>query len=682
MQHYSRILTLCVFSFFVFTLSIISGNAYAEQTDNVTEAHGSYSSLSLVASEGDYNEGDVFWLGLKFSLDDGWHSYWKNPGDAGFPPSLTWTHNDSVKIGAIHWPIPKRITYESLTDYGYHHDSTLLLPVTLSEGAKDSVISLKADWLVCNNICVPETATLNININDLSTIADAQVISNAEAALPTLSKAKASLTYDETNSNIINVTLPLGDDAAAASADAYEIYPATANTTTSAKPFVTIENNTITSSIELLSDTTIYDDFKVLLLQKGERAKQYSFTGLEPKNTAASEAPQTQPSISFALALLFALLGGIILNIMPCVLPVLSLKVLSAVKKAEKSRSEVIKHGIAYTLGIILSFVALALIIVILQKGGEHIGWGFQMQSPGFVMFMTVVFFLLGMNLSGKFELPHMFGNTGGNLANSDGPSGSFFTGVLATLAATPCTVPFMAPAVGLALTLSALENISIFIALGFGMALPYLAITLIPAFSHFIPKPGAWMHRFKQWLAIPIYATVAYMMWVLYTQTSIAGVIVAAFAMLFIHMIISWRSRIKASALIIGALIVLSIGLIANLPNTSLSKLSGDAFKQTLATAKEDGAVLVDVTASWCMTCQFNALTLHSDSVKSYLDDNNISLITADWTHQDEVISKYLKSFGRNGVPLYVFYPKDGGEPLILPQLLTEDNIKENTAN
>ena len=669
------------------TLSVFTNASYAEGPQQISSVRGSHSSLTLITSEGDYKAGEPFWLGLTFSLDEGWHNYWKNPGDAGFPPSLTWSHPQSTQIGPVHWPTPTRIEYDSLTDFGYHHDNTLLLPITLGEDATKGSLSLKAEWLVCNNICVPESAELHIDLTQLSAIANQSAIQRAKEALPSFSTADATLTYDKENPLFIHVTLPLEhiNNPGTLAGDKFEIYPATANRVINRKGSITLDNSTspatLQTDFELLKSTTLTDNFKLLLLQKGKKAKIYSFPQLQKSSDNVTKTLANQPSLSLALALFFAFLGGIILNIMPCVLPVLSLKILSAVKKSEKSPGEVIKHGVAYTLGIILSFVSLALIIVALQKTGQHIGWGFQMQSPSFVMFMALVFFLLGLNLAGKFELPHLMGNIGGSLANADSPSGSFFTGVLATLAATPCTVPFMAPAVGLALTLSPLENISIFIMLGLGMALPYLVITLIPAFSRFIPKPGAWMHRFKQWLAVPIYATVAYMLWVLYTQTSIVGAIIAAFSLILIHMAISWRDYIKGTFAIVLTIILLALALIANLPNATAGKLSGKAFVETLATAREGSqSVLVDVTASWCMTCQFNALTLHSNDVETYFAEQGITVITADWTHQDNEITKYLASFNRNGVPLYVYYPKDGSEPHILPQLLTEDVIREHT--
>jgi thiol:disulfide interchange protein DsbD len=376
---------------------------------------------------------------------------------------------------------------------------------------------------------------------------------------------------------------------------------------------------------------------------------------------------------------------------MPCVLPVLSLKALAITKKSGKERSETIKHGIAYTLGILLCFGAIAFLLISLKQAGEAVGWGYQMQSPAFVGFLIYLLFLVGLNMSGVFELPVLFGNTGGNLASESSARGSFFTGVLATLVATPCTAPFMASAVGIALTLPAWQSMLVFEMLGFGLASPFLLISIFPACLKFLPKSGAWMETFKQFMAFPIYASVIWLLWVLAMQTGADGILVAASGMLALVMTI-WMKRIFGSmtmyhvtAAIFCAVIALwSLPLLSNLvkPESGHSSLQPEgtvAFsKETLEALHRDGkGVFVDATAAWCLTCQVNWRVVGSEQVRAIMKEKNITLMIADWTLKNPEISAWLSSFGYEGVPLYVYYPANG-KPQVLPQLLTQDIINQ----
>ena len=520
--------------------------------------------------------GKNFRLGVILEAGD-WHTYWKKPGDAGLPTKLNWQLPDGFSAGEIDWPEPKIFAEGDLTTYGY--TGTTLLPVTISApsilAANNYDISVKAEWLACKDICIPESQTLYI-------------------------------------------TLPVGKSSASPEAKLFQ------------------KNSSI---LELLP-------------------------------------------IIFS-----AIIGGLILNIMPCVLPVLSLKTLALVNKSGKIRRHTIPLGIAYTFGILLSFAFIATLLIVLQKGGEVIGWGFQMQSPAFVGFLIYLLFLVGLNLSGLFNLPVLLGNVGGNIANENSLRGSFFTGILATMVATPCTAPFMASAVGAALTLPAWAAMLTFLSLGFGLALPFLLISIFPSLLRFLPKAGAWMERFKEFLAFPMYGAVIWLLWVLGNQVGADGVAIALCGLLLIVFMI-WlqkavgKCKISHRFFTISALVIMLGATLYTLEKTDSeikTRTENNYYinysPQALAELRSAGkAVYVDVTAAWCITCQLNKrVALDTEATMAAFKQYNVTFMVADWTRKNPEITKFLQSFGYNGVPLNVFYPAGGGDPVVLPQILNE---------
>ncbi len=432
------------------------------------------------------------------------------------------------------------------------------------------------------------------------------------------------------------------------------------------------------------------------LTVNGNEQKHFDIT-IEPAGGAPAVAPSApeagQATLSLPVVLLLAILGGLILNLMPCVLPVLSLKALAIVKKSGSEPKAAQRQGIAYTLGILVSFAVVAGILLSLRHAGAVIGWGYQMQSPAFVGFLIYLLFLVGLNLSGLFHLPVLLGNTGGELANESSARGSFFTGVLATAVATPCTAPFMASAIGIALTLPAFESLLIFEALGFGLALPFLLISLFPALRRFLPKPGAWMERFKELLAFPMYVSVIWLLWVLTLQTGAGGMAIAASGMLAIVIAIWMKPSFSrnGAAYRIAALIIYALIIGFSLPALSHMEIGAmehkmeamgletvDFSKEKLAELHAAGKpVFVDATAAWCITCQLNGRTaIHSERVMQAFKESGVILMVADWTRRNDNITEFLDGFGYKGVPLYVFYPAGDAKPTVLPQLLTEDII------
>ena len=537
---------------------------------------------SLVSESSAISAGEKIRLGIILDAGD-WHTYYKNPGDAGLPTKLKWQLPDGFLASEIDWPEPTKFAEGDLTTYGYSGKTLLPVTITVPSELTESSYSftVEAQWLACNNICIPESETLTIN-------------------------------------------LPVGPVA----------------------PSETSE----------------------LFAQK---------IAIAPTNDFSLSA--------LLITLCFALVGGLILNIMPCVLPILSLKAIALVKKSGHDRSHTAKYGVAYTLGILVSFAAIASLLIALQQGGAAIGWGFQMQSPTFVGFLIYLLFLVGLNLSGLFHMPVLFGGTANNI-NENTLRGSFFTGILATLVATPCTAPFMASAVGAALTLPPWAAMLVFLALGLGLALPFLIISIFPNLLRFLPKAGKWMERFKEFLAFPMYASVVWLLWVLGNQVGIDGVAFIICGLLLIIFMI-WLHRAVGECKLshrifsIFATIVMLIAILFGLEKSGAKIIDSITYSpQTLAQLRSEGkAVYVDATAAWCITCQLNKhIALDTARTQKAFKDQNIVFMVADWTSKNPEITEFLRGFGYNGVPLNVFYPAGGGEPVILPQILSEDAVIE----
>lgn len=507
---------------------------------------------------------------------DGWHTYYKNSGDAGLPTSLTWSLPKGFSAGEIDWPKPQTFAEGNLKTYGYSGE--VKLPVTISHpnGTQDDTIKVKASWLVCKDVCVPETQELAVELSRHPERAEGE-----EKDL-----------------------------------------------------------------VQVAKDPSV--------------------------------ATLSQDDGSLFVTLLLALLGGLILNLMPCVLPVLSLKALALVKKSGKARQHTAWHGISYTLGILVSFAVLAAILLILQKTGQAVGWGYQMQFPAFVGFLIYLLFAVGLSLSGAFHLPVLLGGVGADLANEGSLRGSFFTGVMAALVATPCTAPFMASAVGAALTLPEFEAMLVFLSLGFGLALPFLLISIFPSCLRFLPKQGAWMVRFKELLAFPIYASVVWLLWVLGLQAGAGAVAIILAGMLFLVFAL-WLKKWHLLALILAAIVM--VATLANLAKTEAGNSEIPYSKQSLNELRSQGkAVFVDATAAWCITCQINKrVVLDNPNVRAAFAKNNVTLMVADWTKQNPEITEFLHEFHYNGVPLNVFYSANNAHPpIVLPQILHEDMILE----
>ena len=502
-----------------------------------------------------------------------------------------------------------------------------MLPVELTptrDGVADT-ISVKATWLVCRDVCIPEHATLQGKL--APNPAAAAAIAATRLQVPSEFKGDASYIAAADG-----VTLKLSQDTAWGNVSAASFFPIDDGVIQiNANPNYTANDKALQLSFPR-GNGELVDSLNGLLQVTTDGKETALYVHAKNNSPIAPPAP-VEPETSFIVALGLAFLGGLILNIMPCVLPILALKALALAKKAKSSRAAAARQGIAYTLGVVTSFLMIAALMLALKASGAAIGWGFQLQNPGFVGALALVMVLVSANLLGLFHLPVLFGEKATGL-NENSLRGSVLTGVLAVLVATPCTAPFMATAVGATLGLHTALALLVFAALGLGMASPFLIISLWPAALRLIPKPGAWMNRFKHILAIPMLATAAWLVWVLVQILSIAPMETSAL-----------REPYSASR---------------------------------LAELRAQGTpVLVDATAAWCLTCKVNErVALQPESTQKLLREKKVMTMVADWTMSDPEITKFLASFGRNGVPLVVYYPphKDG---IVLPQLLTPTIVK-----
>jgi len=670
--------------------------AHAQNSDNENLVQ-----IRLLAENGEVEGGDEIWIGIEQVIKPHWHTYWKNPGDSGTIAKADWKLPNGYEISDIHWPTPKRIPYGPLMNYGYEDNVVLLQKLKLPSQIGTQPITLTADieLLVCKEECIPEYGTYTLTLNGDNAVNEDNTafIENAVSKLPIKTDWAAEFSTQGENFKL-SIDLPK-DIASDIKLGTLALYPL---------DWGLIENAAAQSA--LLNENTL-----IFTQNKGERdlaeIKQSDFVisytnqqGLEssfnltakPIAAAAKTIEQTETTSLTALAkaLIFALLGGLVLNLMPCVFPVLSIKALSLVKIADEHPNLAKLHGVSYTAGVILSFLVIAGTLLVLKSAGAQIGWGFQLQNPLVVGGLAYLLFIIGLNLMGYFEFGNNLGNVGNKLTQGNGLKSSFFTGILATLVATPCTAPFMAGAIGFALTQTAFVNLIIFAALGLGLALPYLALSFMPALQSIMPKPGAWMNTFKQLLAFPMFFAAIWLVWVLSKQAGPTGVLQILVGMGLIGFAI-WifgitkRKFIKAIALLFFALSALMLVIpTATMPDKgsiTTEQKFGLAFspeKLETLLSESDDPIFVEMTAAWCITCKVNhATSINVPSTKTAFTDNNVQYLIGDWTNQDPEITKFLNKYGRNGVPIYVYYgPKnDNGqrpEAKILPQILTPNTI------
>ncbi len=635
-----------------------------------------YTTAALLTDRDAVQPGDSLNLMLRLKHRKGWHSYWLNPGDSGMPVQFSFEEQKGLSFGEARFPVPERIPTGPLVSFGYSDEVRFLIPLRLAKDFQGENLRIagRFDWLVCEEICVPESAELELNLplGDSSQLVHREEFSLTESRLPEKEGFESGFFVRDAK---LWIRLP----SSSLKSEAQFFFPLDEMLLPAAAPQ---EYKTIGEQgflvVDLMSEPG--EEIEGLLKTGQHQGMELKLVREAPALEARS--PSAEPSMDFTLALLFAFLGGLLLNLMPCVLPVLSLKALALAQASMKEEKEVRQESLFYGLGILSSFAIFALALVFLREQGESAGWGFQLQSPAFVAFMALLMILIGLNLAGFFELPMLFGSAMVKAGRLQGAMEPFATGVLAAFVATPCTGPFMAGAIGWALTRPALEVLGVFFSLGLGLASPYLVLGFFPASRRFLPRPGAWMETFRQFLAWPMFAAGLWLIWV-YNQQQGADASLLLSLLILLSMFFLWLWKLALKHGRIWGRVLLLLGAFTVVPgifwiSTPHAEKSSDfnwaGFDQgRIAEELAQGrTVFVDATADWCITCKINEkLVLSQPEVENHMRTNQVIPMVADWTLQDETIRQWLGSFGRQGVPLYVVY-RPGQEPVVLPQILT----------
>ena len=674
-------------------LALAAAPALAGESAAVTSERAS---VRLLSDADAVAPGIPFRVGLQQRLAPGWHTYWRNPGDAGAATEISVGLPDGGSAGPVAWPAPSRIPYGPLVNFGY--EGAVLLPLTLTPPATLPVggrfrVEVEATWLVCERLCIPEeghfTLDLPVAAAPLPAAASAPAFAASDAAMPRPLPFAVAAGFDGAEGVIRFEGAPLSP----ARVEGAFFFPERQGVlqNAAAQPLGLAEG---VLTLGLARGPTALparlDGVLVLADPQGGRA---AFAVAVAPGAVPGVVGPAAPVPGFVRALLFALLGGLILNLMPCVFPILAMKAFALARLGGAERRAVRAHAASYTLGVLVTFLVIGAGLVGLRAAGSAAGWGFQFSQPAFVAAISWLMLLVGLNLSGVFVLGGPVG-AGAALAARGGHLGSFATGGLAVLVATPCTAPFMAAALGAALALPAPLALGVFAALGLGMAAPYALLALFPALARLLPRPGAWMERLKQALAFPMYGAAAWLVWVLVEVAgsqallpALAGAVALAFAAWLFGLSQQAASRRLGLAALVPLLAALALlpGLAAAPPSRTAALPAGaEAWSEARVAAlqAEGRAVFVNFTAAWCITCKVNEqVALNRDAVQAAFAAGNVAYLRGDWTRADPGIGAALRRFGREGVPLYLLYPPAAGAPKILPQILTEGIVLDALA-
>ncbi|EWS54849.1 MULTISPECIES: thioredoxin family protein [unclassified Methylibium] len=698
-----------------------AAHAAAVRTDHVT--------AELVAERGAVAAGQTLRIGLKLQHIPHWHTYWRNPGDSGLPTTLSWTLPPGSRMGEIEWPAPERLPIGPLVNYGYEGEVLLPLQYTAPPDARpgDTLrLQAQARWLVCNDVCIPEQATLDLRLP----VAEAAAADNAAPAAHAALFAQAAAAQagplsawtaevQQAGRDLLLTLEPAGGDLPADAPEVH-VFPYAEQLLEPASHALYRGPRGYALKLKLLEGATVparLDGIAVAQADPGasgtavwggpQRSVEFS-APLRPVATitvpagARAAAEDRGPAslrgsapVGLLAALGLAFLGGMLLNLMPCVFPVLSIKLLGLARQEGDAR-RLRMHALAYGVGVVCSFVALAAALLALRAAGSAVGWGFQLQEPGVVFALALLFFVLGLNLAGQFEFGLLMPQGLAQWRAQRPAVDAFGSGVLAVVAASPCTAPFMGAALGYAIAQPPAQALGVFAALGLGMAWPYVLLVLRPGWRARLPRPGPWMLRLKQGLAFPMFATVVWLLWVLGQQAGIDGstrALVALVGLAFGLWLASvWRGVAARAGVTVLLVAVLAWGWpvseraaspqagngtasTAGSPHAAWQAYDEAAIDAHLAQGR---AVFVDFTAAWCVSCQVNKrLVLHTDETLQAFTRSNVALMRADWTHRDERITAALGRLGRNGVPVYVLM-RPGREPLLLPEILTGGLVRE----
>ncbi len=679
---------------FFLHLLVFFGLAVAAHANPVQRPH---IEAELVAASEGIEPGQTLTVALRLKMQKHWHTYWKNPGDSGLPTRIEWSLPAGFQAGDIQWPAPRRIDVGPLANYGYEGEVFLLTDIRAPGSVSGAVpVRAKASWLVCEEICIPGDAELSLMLPVGPAMPNSKWATRIEAArdaLPrVLDEVRAAATLA---GNEWLLTLP---SDAAPGARRIAFFPDSEGWINHAsKQQLSMDGERWRLRFEAAPAAASKRGALsgVLVAEPGFSAGftaavvSIPFT-VGPALAAVPEAAGA--SLTLVTALVFAFAGGLLLNLMPCVFPVVSVKVLGFVEQAGGDASSLRGHGLVFALGVLVCFWLVAGLLLALRAGGAALGWGYQLQSPLVISALAVLFFALALNLSGVFHFGDAMQRIAGSVRARSGYLDAFLSGLLATAIATPCTAPFMGSALGFALSQPVAHAMITFTALALGMAAPYVLLSFSPGLVNRLPRPGAWMETLKQFLAFPLYLTVVWLVWVLGKQIGLDGAakLLVGLTLLGAALWAYGRFRhaaatgARSAAYVLVALLSAG-GLAVAWPSAPIQAVARSAqgdwqpwSRAALARAQSEGrAVFVDFTAAWCVTCQVNKrLVLERDSVRRHFALREVVLMRADWTSQDPEITAALKELGRSGVPVYALYRPRGGAPLLLPELLTEARV------
>ncbi len=720
MKHFYKTLFFLALAFSQLQTAVAQSTPNSQRVENVV--------ATIVSSHDTFTKGDALRIGIRLDMDPQWHVYYINPGDSGLAPEANWTLPEGMSVGNFEFPTPEIIPIEPLTNYGYEHSVTLLAPARINEDMKTGKYSITAEvsWLMCKDICLPGEAMLTLPIEysaEISTpSADASRFPSTEE-YPAPDSGLISESLIQTDSNIL---FPISDPAFTKTLRFIPLQEGVIEDS-ALQAFVTLEDGRM--ALQVAKDKNLKPETKtidglLLTFDKGIVVQSERVTralpapqqeeiviGVQNGVGSSSFFNTATQDLTFKFALIFAFLGGLILNLMPCVLPVLALKVFSLIKHAGSGKAFL--HGFTFSLGAVATMVALGGVMVFLTQAGEAIGWGFQLQNPYFVLSLSLLIFLLSMSLFGLFSVGDKLTQIGEEPQTKHNLRHTFSSGILMVIVATPCTAPFMGTAMGYAFTLTPEKTLAIFAMLGLGLAFPYLFLTLFPPLIKALPKPGAWMITFKQFLAFPMLATALWLLWVF---TSLVGT-EASFMTLLILLTSFFCAWCYGKLMTLGAglmrkllAFLFMLASIGAFMGYGMNDIEGSPLYQKLwptaktveveaphtANGKEamwrtwtekdfyaslsaGEAVFVNMTADWCITCKVNErTTLKSKRVMDLFAKHDITLYKGDWTRFNADITKILETYGRKGVPLYLYFPKGQKDAIVLPQLLTPAIISE----
>ncbi|MBI1238735.1 MAG: thiol:disulfide interchange protein [Alphaproteobacteria bacterium] len=707
-----RLLTLALAAL----LSVLAAPAMAGgsvvRTDHVE--------ASLVSEARAIEAGGTLTVGFLQKIRPGWHTYWKNPGDSGEPIAVEWDLPEGFTVGPMQWPHPERLPVGPLMNFGYSGEVLLLSELTAPDNlAPGALVTLRAraTWLVCEDVCIPEEGefALTLPATDGPPLKDSALAPAFEKARAALPAATPWLTTFLVDNEVLNLFIAAPELARIRIAEA-SFFPDRPDIIVNAavqRADARAQGLLIrTSAGRLLTDNRLgtepLSEFTGDLVVRssadgpGSAYRVSATQGPIPTLEISEEAlGVTDSGMTWPLALAFAFLGGLILNLMPCVFPVLSMKAMAYLGKAGGEIGQARIEALAYTLGVVGSFLLIGGLLVSLKEAGAEIGWGFQLQSPLIVGALALLFLVIGLNLSGVFEFGGRFQNAGQELTTKSGVVGAFFTGVLAVVVASPCTAPFMGAAIGFAVLEDPSLGQAVFAALGLGMAAPFLLLVAIPPLFRLLPRPGAWMVRLKELLAFPMYASAGWLVWVLVDQLGADGILTVLTAAVFLAFAawafgVSQREGGPLGVIGAGLGAIIALSLLWILPSNPVPSARSTIAAQAgngpiaerftperLASLRNDGKpVFVNLTAAWCITCQINEqLALSSTAIARAFTERGVAYLKGDWTNRDPVITRILEAYDRAGVPLYLFYAPGHEEAQILPQILTEGIVLEALA-